>query len=274
MKKLKNSRILTQQARLISMDNRKAILMSMKEVELHGHLKELFEKMEPDYLVEITHGPEELGKDIVIVKKDKIGIDVIAVIVKVGNIRAKTLGRVDEVKSQAGKVYSKSLSKGLINNIESQIGQALRNPAEMKTIFQTIPVDKVFIVIAGEISSQARKRLEREIEGRVEIKDVFWLIDRFTNYYPRVFFEGLVIDFIQDKILNLESRHWLSKKGLNLSDYFVEPLVATIDIPIKYDDKDYDASLNLKFAFCRRACLCPDEPYSLAHRRTKYNRCF
>ena len=230
---------ITQQAKALSKEERKNILMSFKETELHEHLKELFKAMEPDYTIEITHKPGELGKDLVIEKKDKISIDVIGVVVKTGDIRGKTVGKVDEVKTQVEKLFSYADEKK-IKEIKSQGQQAFAHPAEMKTVFNKLPISKVFIVLAGELSAQARERLDKELKGNVEIKDIDWLIDNFTDYYPQVFFEGRVIDFLQKKIQQLETKHWLSKRGINLSDCFVEPLVTTIDIPVKFDEKNLE----------------------------------
>ena len=44
--------------------------MDYQETDLHTFLKELFQAMQPDYTVEITHGAQEFGKDLVIVKVD------------------------------------------------------------------------------------------------------------------------------------------------------------------------------------------------------------
>ncbi|MCJ7498404.1 MAG: hypothetical protein MUO78_09790, partial [candidate division Zixibacteria bacterium] len=66
-----------QYAKNLSKEERKKILMSFKELELHQHLKELFKAMEPNYTIEITHGAEEFGKDLVIVKEDKISKEVL-----------------------------------------------------------------------------------------------------------------------------------------------------------------------------------------------------
>ena len=225
-----------QQAKALPREKRKKILMSFKETELHKYLKELFKAMEPNYTIEITHGSDELGKDLVIVKKDKISTDVIGVVVKTGDIKAKTVGKVDELISQVEKVFSYRTERK-IREIESQVQQAFAHPAEMKTIYKKLPISKVFIVLAGELSNKARERLAKELRENTEIKDIDWLIDKFTDYYPQVFFEGRVIDFLQKKIQQLETKHWLSKREINLSDYFVEPLVAIIDIPLKFDEK-------------------------------------
>lgn len=228
---------IVQQARALPKEKRKEILMSFKEPELHTYLKELLERMEPNYTIEITHQSDELGKDLVIVKKDKISIDVIGVVVKVGDIRAKTVGRVDEIKTQVTTIFSCGTEKK-VKNIESQVEQAFAHPAEMRTIFDELTVSKVLILLAGGISNQARTRLKKELPGIIEIKGINWLIDKFTNYYPQIFFEGKVMDFLQKKIQELERKHSLTKKRMNLSEYFVDPMVATIDIPVRIDEEN------------------------------------
>jgi hypothetical protein len=227
---------IAQKARLLPRDQRKSIITSFKEVELHRHLKELFKTMEPEYEIEITHKAGEKGKDLVMVKKDKLMTDVMGVIVKVGAIRAKTLGDVDALKARIKGAYS-LISKEKSREIESQIEQAFAHKAEMKAIFAKLPVTKVFVVLAGELSGEARDRLSSEIKESVEIKDLDWLVDYFTEYYPQVFFEGRIVDFIHEKIEELEKKHWLVKRNLNLSDYFVEPLVSSIEVPVKFDEQ-------------------------------------
>lgn len=230
------SRII-RQAKALSKEKRRKVLMSFVELDLHRHLKELFNAMEPDYTTEITHGPDELGKDLVIVRKDAIGTHVTGVVVKTGHIRAKTVGEVDEVKDQVQKAFSPGTEKK-IRDIESQVQQAFAHPAEMKTIFRKLPVSKVLVVLAGDLSNPARKRLEGELGGNVEVKDINWLIEGFTNYYPQVFFEAGTVDFLQKRMQQLERKHWLfNKRQINLSDYFVEPQVATPDIPLNLDEK-------------------------------------
>lgn len=224
------------QAKALFKEKRKQTLMSFKEVEMHKHLKELFQAMEPNHTIEITHEPRELGKDLVIVKKDKLSIDVIGVIVKMGDIRAKTLGEVDALKAQVKTVFSKGMDKK-IKEIKSQVAQAHAHPAEMRTIFEELKICRAFVVLVGELSKLARTRLKTEIEEDIEIKDIDWLIDNFTDYYPQVFFEGEMIDYLQEKIKQLESKHYLSKRGLNLSEYFVDPIVSIIELPVKLDEE-------------------------------------
>ena len=204
----------------------------MRELELQKHLKELFAAMEPSYLIEVTQGPKELGKDLVLIKEDHLTTDVIGVVVKCGDIKGKTLGEVDEVAKRVNYMFNATTTRQ-IETIESQMRQAIAHPAEVKDNFKPYKVNKVLVVVAGEISSEARTRLEREVIGGVEgIHGIMWLVDNFTDFYPEVFFEGKVTTFLQDKIKELEGKHLASKSHKMLSDCFVEPVVQTTDISI------------------------------------------
>ena len=165
---------LVQQAKLLTKTKRQEILTSYSEIQLHKHLKSLFEQMEPNYLIAITHGVNELGKDLVIVKMDKLGVDVTAVVVKVGDIKAKTAGVVDQVKSEVTAILRSPMDKKL-QEIASQVSQALEHPAEIPTIFNTLPVTKVMVIVAGEFSQHARKRLVAEVQLNLEdIHGINW----------------------------------------------------------------------------------------------------
>ena len=230
-------------AKLLPKDERKDIIRRFKETELHRHLKELFKAMEPNYTIEITHGTQELGKDLVIVKKDKFGFDVIGVIVKKADITGKTLGSVDDLRIRIREVFNVKNEKKL-SEIESQIEQALAHKAELKSVYDSLPVSKIFIILAGDISNQAKIRLRGEAGDTIDIFDINWLIDKFTEHYPQAFFEGSVLDFLHDKINKLESKHWLSKKGMSLSEYFIDPPLLAADVPVKFDEDGLALILN------------------------------
>lgn len=205
-------------ARTLSKERRKGILTSFQEKELHEHLRELLSGIEPNYLAEITHGREEYGKDLVLVKEDRFGRTALGVVVKTGNIGGRTAGRVDEIKSQ--------------------VEQAFAHPATLREIFEDLSISEVWIVLAGELSGNANKRLKAELKDKsIKVFDINWLIDKFTEYYPQVFFEGKLIDFLQKKIQELERKHLFSKRGKNLSECFVEPVVAAIDVPMNFDEE-------------------------------------
>lgn len=230
---------------------RRQIIMDYKETDLHTFLKELFQAMQPDYTVEITHGAQEFGKDLVIVKVDNFTKEIIGVVVKRGRINGKTLGDVDGLKSRTKTVLSKGDEKTL-GEIRSQIEQALTHPAETKSILEELPVSKVYVVLAGDFSKNARKRLTSEIASEIEIFDIEWLINNFTEFYPQIFFEGQVADFLQKKTNELEERHRRGESGNNLSKYFVAPLIRPLSTPLEFDEKSIRAIWKKrKFSFSR-----------------------
>ncbi|TGM66155.1 AAA family ATPase [Leptospira meyeri] len=226
---MNNNIDISQKAKALSYDERKNLILSIKELELQKHLKQLYINIDNQYYVEITHGAGELGKDLILVKDDKVTEIVIAVIVKVGHVKAKTLGEVDEITQKIRYVKDDT---GIIKEIKSQIQMAKKNPVEAKAIFAKLPVTKIIVIIAGEVSVEARKRLENEIPAEVEVKDIQWLVENFTEYYPQIFFDAELIDYIHNTIQSLESNHWLARKGYNLSDIFVDPIVEKKDAPI------------------------------------------
>ena len=219
---------------------RRQIIMGYKETDLHTFLKELFQAMQPDYTVEITHGTQEFGKDLVIVKVDNFTKEIIGVVVKRGRINGKTLGDVDDLKSRTKTVLSKGDEKTL-GEIRSQIEQALTHPAETKLILEDLPVSKVFVVLAGDFSKNARRRLTSEIASEIEIFDIEWLINNFTKFYPQIFFEGQIADFLQKKTNELEEKHRRRESGNNLSEYFVAPLIRPLSAPLEFDEKSIRA---------------------------------
>ncbi|TET76253.1 MAG: hypothetical protein E3J41_09820 [Candidatus Cloacimonadota bacterium] len=215
---------ISQRARVLSKRRRRDVLMSFEEKELHEHLRILLDKMEPDGVVEITHGPQEYGKDLVLVREDQFGRTIIGIIVGTGDIRGKTLGKVDK--------------------IISQVQQAFAHPAKLKAILESLTISEVWIMLAGELSGNARKRLKGELNGKsIKTFDMNWLIDSFTRNYPQVFFEGKLIDFLQEKIQKFEKKHLFSKRGKNLSECFVEPLVNTIDMPAQFDEEELASTI-------------------------------
>ncbi|MHA1232545.1 MAG: NACHT domain-containing protein [Candidatus Helarchaeota archaeon] len=209
---------LVQRAHALPKSKRQAILTSFTETEMHKHLKELFQALEPSYIVEITHGPEEYGKDIVMVKDDVWGRNVIGFVVHKGDIKGTTLGDVDKILSQ--------------------VDQAFTHPVKIKTIAEELEIKEVRIVLIGGFSRNALERLKKENKNKnVKYLDINWLIDNFTKSYPQIFFKGRLIDFIEKKIEEFENCRLFAKRGKNLSECFVDPLVTNFATPLKFDDE-------------------------------------
>ena len=230
---------------------RRKILMDYKETDLHKCLKELFQVMEPNYTVEITHGTQEFGKDLVMVRSDRFAKEAIGVVVKCGSINGQTLGDVDLLKDHTKSVLSKGAGKKLAA-FKSQIEQAVAHSAETKSYLEDLQVTKVYVVLAGEFSKNARKRLTDELAAEIEIFDLNWLIDNFTEFYPHIFFEGMVIDFLDEKTRELEENHRRGNPGKDLSEYFVDPLIRPLAPPFQFDEKNIGTVLKKrKFSFLR-----------------------
>ena len=242
---------LKKRAESLQKHQRSKILMDYKETELHKFLKELFQVMEPNYTVEITHGAQEYGKDLVMVRADHFTKEAIGVVVKCGNISGKTVGDVDDLKQHVKSVLSKGAEKKLAE-LKSQIEQALAHAATTKSYLEELPVSKVYVVIAGEFSKNARKRLTDELAAEIEIFDLNWLVENFTEFYPHIFFEGMVIEFLSEKTRELEENHRRGNPGKDLSEYFVDPLIRPLAPPFQFDEKNIGTVLKKrKFSFLR-----------------------
>ncbi len=199
-------------ARAIPQTRRADMLQDMAETELHKHLQVLLQRMMPDAVVEITHGTNEYGKDLVFVDDEPLGKRVGALVVKVGNVGGKTAGVVDEIKSQ--------------------IDQALKHPVKLPGETAPLSVKQVYVVIAGHVSQNANERLEKEVPGTVQgIWGLDRLVDLFTQHYPEIFFEGRAVSFLQRRISELETHHIFAEVSRNktLSECFVDPVVATVE---------------------------------------------
>ena len=220
---------LIQYAKALPRDKRKSLLMAFPEIKLHVHLKSLFESMEPAYSTVITYSANERGKDLVIVRKDNIGIDVTAVVVRCGSIKETSAAAVDQLKREVTDILRAGAIRKF-HEVESQVNEALEHPAETQTIFSDLPVNKVIVIVAGDFHPQARKRLVTEVPlNQADVRDIDWLIAKCTEHYPQIFFEQEIIESLYAQIAQLEMKHWLGDKRKNLSDYYVEILVGKTD---------------------------------------------
>lgn len=162
----------------------------------------------------------------------------IAVVVKLGNVKGKTLDDVDKIKEKLEKI---DLSTRIEKVIKSQIDQAIKNPAEIKSSLLELKVNEVKVVIVGEVSNEAKARLKSEVKSHnIDIYDLKWVIDNFTDYYPQIFFGAGLLSFLEQFVQDLETSHWLTKQGLNLSDIYINPIVMTINIE-NFEDFQHSA---------------------------------
>jgi len=187
---------LIRRARQITARDRMIKLMSLQEPELHKSLEKLFSEIHKDATVIVTHSPQELGADLVVITKNEIRESIASIVVCMGHLRGETGQQIERILSQ--------------------IKQCIDIPREISTRVDSAVTSEVWLVQVGEISPNAKKRLlyqvKQEYKGSLAILDIEWLVDRFTRYYPEVFLGGEVLAFIEQRIQQLESMHTLSKK--------------------------------------------------------------
>jgi hypothetical protein len=192
-------------------ENTKAdLLKSIDEANLRKGIVELLKKMESTAYIELYHGQDEYGKDIVVIRKSPFGDNAIAIVVVRGDIRTK--------------------SSGLVDKIKSQVEQCFLHPAILESIKGQTKISFVWVMVAGTLSKGASIRLIAEINRpNVQIYDLKWLVDNFTQYYPYIFFESSISEYIEDKINELEKQHILSEKINLLTDYYVPNQIGELD---------------------------------------------
>lgn len=161
------------EANAIPVTKRKNVLANKNELELHKLLKELFEAMEHDLEVVITHGPNEYGKDLVLIRRDSIGATTRAVVVKSGDVKATAGGAIDTIKAQ--------------------VDMCLKHPYN-PTGLDEYRITEVLIATNGKISENAKERLAKEFAAvPIQFYDLSKLVLLFTEHYPRVFLGGVGI---------------------------------------------------------------------------------
>ena len=205
-------KMLQSEAEALPFAERKKLIETLKETDLHKQLKALFSKMDTNLEVVLTHGPNELGKDLVLVNRDPISISARAIVVKCGNITGKANGPIDEIKSQ--------------------VQMCLDHPYSASGI-EDIQISQVIVVTSGSISEGAKTRLSKEFSCISCFYDISKLVELFTKYYPRVFFGGYEYDYCSTHISTLDNGHLFSEKGKTLSQCFVEPKIRRPDIALQ-----------------------------------------
>lgn len=226
---------LRSEARLLSTEVRRQIISDVPEAELHHMLAELFRAMNPDFWVEVTHGTNEYGKDLVVVRADPLLMDVAGVVVKRGDIKAKTKGDVDGLIERIEDVLS-ARGEAITQEIIVQVRQSTHHAAELSLRVQNLKCNRVIVILAGSMSGQARRRIQEEVGLSSDVHDLAWLVDAFTAHYPQVFFEARAVDYLYDTIDMLEADSFHSRSGKTLSECFVEPVIAPLDKELSLDD--------------------------------------
>lgn len=211
------------EAKNIPYKSRAEHLLSFSEVELHEELKSLFEKMEINDLVEITHSNYEYGRDLVIEHKDAWGKRYIGVIVKKGDSSGKVTGK-------SGKV---------IDEIVLQTREALSNPCPLREISAgVVRISEIKVIFVGKLTTHAVWRVQNEVKGAsIQPFAIGWLIEKFTEYYPEVFFQGKLAEYIKEQISVFETKRESMIQPSPLSSSFVSPWISEIEAPSSFTEE-------------------------------------
>ena len=223
------------QAKKIPYNERKGHLLTLPETELHQELKSLFEKLAENDLVEITHGRDESGRDLVIKHTNAWGEKFIAIIVKKGNSSGKLTGESD----------------GVVQKLINQMGQALSNQCPLKEIHAgAVDISEIKVIFVGTLTHNAVWRVENEIKAaNVQVCSLGWLVDRFTDHYPEVFFQGRLAEFMRDSVSVLETKREFSPRPSMLSESFVNPWVLEIEAPANLTEAIVDTFRSRRLPF-------------------------
>lgn len=205
------------EAKKIPYENRANHLLSLSEVELHEELKSLLQRIEHTDLVEITHSTQEFGRDLVIEHKDAWGKRYVGVIVKKGDASGKITGE----------------SAGVVDEIVMQTREALSNPCHLREISTDIVnISEIRVIFVGKLTTAAVWRVQNEIKtASIHAFPIGWLIEQFTEYYPEVFFQGKLAEYVKEQISALETKREFMIQPSPLSVSFVNPWVSEIEAP-------------------------------------------
>jgi len=222
-----------EEAKCMPYDGKKYFILSLPETELHKRLKSLFEKMftnEGPCQCEITHSSDEYGRDLVVKRVDALGEHFVGVVVK----KAKGELKGDKIRY---KITGKT--SGLIDDVISQSNQAISHSCFLREIAAgSRRITEVWVVFAGELTGNASKRIDAELQKvPFRIFLIGDLVEKFTEYYPQIFFEGKVAEYIEKQIISLESKQDFTIRPISLSASYVDPWVAKSDISGDMEDE-------------------------------------
>ena len=191
---------------LLSVSQKKDILKNMREIDMHKELVILFEKMYgPKTKVHNTHGSNEFGRDIIICQPDPIKDINTAVVVKMD------------------KLSGQSLDKPILDII-GQVQQCFEIDIKAKDSFNEISIDKVFIIVMGEISNNAAINLDAKLtayKDRYTKLDINDMLDYFDNYYPEIFYGASGAHVLNKRYEQIEQA--LREKRHYNPNCFIEP---------------------------------------------------
>jgi len=198
---------------LISLSQKHEILRSMRELDMHKHLKNLFIKMFPNKQVYIGQGAGEFGKDLVLIENDPLsGETVTALVVKMGDL-------------------SGNASSGIMGTINTQINQAFNAETYFKEIGRAVKANDVIVIIFGTVSNNLDKSLNGYLQNyphhKIKVKHIDDMTTLFENYHPEIFSISIEAEELEKKFDELDKI--LMEKNKYFAQCYIEPNLKTFE---------------------------------------------
>ena len=185
------------------------------ERDLHKLVKTVLEKMGFDW-VEIAHGAQEFGKDLVAATNSSLGgREYVGVVAKLGKISGGAGG------------------KRNLGEVRRQVDQAFTIPYDSSNTRQKVNITRALVVCTGSVSANAKREIVNTKEFRaVEVWSIDELERRVTEHFPE-FYLGmsdemrtyLVAVTVRLSDVSEDYRRYGDRQRRGLEDVFVEPTI-------------------------------------------------
>lgn len=191
---------------LLSTQQKKQILRDFREVDMHKELKVLFDNIFQDKAHNyITHGVNEFGRDLIISE--------------IGALKNTNTSVVVKMDKLSGSATDKA-----VQEIRMQVDQCFNYDFPVKDAKDKLKTDYVYIIIFGEISTNANTNLDialNQYNGRYEVLGISRMLEMFDEYYPGIFYGASGFESLNKKYDELEEQ--LSLKNKFLKNCYIEP---------------------------------------------------
>lgn len=215
-------------------DRRERVRDIAPEIRLHSILETLLRRMPGVEWVEITHGSDEYGKDLVVCSRTTFGADYVGVVVKLGKISGAAAGT------------------QTLTTVKRQVEQAAKMPWASLRLKREVHINRILVVCTDTISGNARTEiLKTAPTDYVNIE--FWsgqqLEEHLYAHFPEFFVDvdPTVANYLQrfcdtHSDLSADHRRFGTHKSRSLPDVFVEPRLIFFD---EYGRKELHARARL-----------------------------
>lgn len=151
--------------------------------------------------------------------------------------------------SASGKITAESAK--VVDLILMQTREALSHPCPLRDIsVDVVDISEMRVIFVGTLTTTATWRVENEIRtASVKAFALGWLIDTFSEYYPEVFFQGKLAEFINESISVLETKREFLIEPSPLSTSFVNPWVSEIEAPTSITEEVVEALRSRRLPF-------------------------